>query len=453
VVFHFSDSIRCPWKVESICIAIVALFSANFAAIFATAFQSANDKQIWVEAPLAEVTFLTLQISAVYLPMPVSLWLTRWVISIGDNIAGLALCAILMLVSHCLVLTWEVMGCSHSSLDLMLLVSRLVAGLGSGVLFQSRFVLASLSTMDHHRALQARQLFAADFGLAFGTMLPWVATAFSGSQTQRPALCTSVVFATLSLFLLFWILICFPRNMHRLPDRIRFLAMLNDKGPQQNLSSMTSGIQQDANEDVEAQQSSEQTRLSWRCQLLLSGTTRVFVQSAVIMALALWMRGVGLTEGFVQTKAIGLVLLLPAPLEAWSSGALSPPSWCASLVAAIGKSDRVREVALLMVGAAMALWSISSLCGPVKDPVLSTGLAGMELTSLLLALALATPLNASRLYALKDAERATVLLEWLKAYIGRILGPLFAIIVQHWLGYGPLLMILSLATVLVAVTV
>merc|ERR1719498_1940079 len=75
-----------------------------------------------------------------------------------------------------------------------------------------------------------------------------------------------------------------------------------------------------------------------------------------------------------------------------------------------------------------------------------------ELGGLVVTLAVATPFNASRLYQLPDAEGAIVLLEWMKAYIGRIIGPLTAVVVYTHLGYGALLGLLSLMTAIVTVT-
>jgi len=74
------------------------------------------------------------------------------------------------------------------------------------------------------------------------------------------------------------------------------------------------------------------------------------------------------------------------------------------------------------------------------------------LAALMIALAMAQPANASRLYQLQDAERALVMLEWMKAYVGRLFGPLFAVLAYHCVGYVPVLAILCLATAIVTLT-
>jgi len=76
----------------------------------------------------------------------------------------------------------------------------------------------------------------------------------------------------------------------------------------------------------------------------------------------------------------------------------------------------------------------------------------LELAALMVALAIIAPFNASRLYGLRDAERASVILEWMKAYIGRLLSPLFAIVVYNLVGYRALLSVLCALTALATVT-
>lgn len=490
VVFHFSDSVRPALQVEAICLAAVALFSVNFASIFASALRTVNSPL--AQASVPEVLLVSLLLSGVYLPMPVSLWLTRSVVSFFDHVAGLALFATLMLLSHCMIIAWEVNGQVGTVQYVVLVASRLVAGLGSGVLFQARFVLASLSTMDHHTDLQERQLLASDLGHGIGALLPWMASAFSGSSElseRRPEFWNSVLLAMLNLALLIWILAAFPKSLHRLPDRIRFLASgaastlpsspsraahrvgwsssddveggRDDAGgsqrsaaaptlpvsPSRAVDRMSSWHSSD---ELEALQSESEVN-RWRGKLLFSATARVFVQSSAIMTLALWMRDANMTGSFRQTKAIALFFFLPAPFQAVASGVcpmpFSCPAWLPSL------EERGKEVVVVMVATVMAVFICTSLTrGANESPVVLTCVAVVELAALLIALAIATPLSASRLNELKDAEQSTVKLEWLKAYVGRIFGPIFSLVVQNWLGYDPLLVILCLATVLVAVT-
>jgi hypothetical protein len=75
----------------------------------------------------------------------------------------------------------------------------------------------------------------------------------------------------------------------------------------------------------------------------------------------------------------------------------------------------------------------------------------LELAALMVALSIAAPFNASRLYGLRDAERATVHMEWMKAYM-RLLSPLFAIVVYNYLGYRALLSALCALTVVATLT-
>merc|ERR1711874_441830 len=101
--------------------------------------------------------------------------------------------------------------------------------------------------------------------------------------------------------LFIWILLVFPRRLHRLPERVRFLDNLGGNGD-------------------EGVQNSEAKLQGWRQRLWISGTMRVFVQSAAMMTLGMWMRDARLTGSFRQTKAIAALCLLPVPFEALASG-------------------------------------------------------------------------------------------------------------------------------------
>jgi len=375
------------------------------------------------------VTFCSLLIGGVYLPMPLSLFLTRLIVARADHISGLAFFAATLMLSHGAVMSWEVNGSVGFTQQAILLCGRFVQGLGSGVLFQARFVLASLSTKNHHQDLQAKQMFASDLGLGIGALLPYVA-AYIGGYSElprtRPEFGTSVVLAFFSFMLLLWILLVFPRRLHRLPERVRFLESLGMVGEQEA-------------------QSSEAELRAWRRRLWTSGTVRVFVQSAAMMTLALWMRDAGLTGNFRQTKAIAVLCLLPVPFEALASG-MCRPSWLPR------PEERARIIAVGTVGVVVPIFAWTSYMGLSRSQGLNAAVAGLELAVLLIALAIAAPFNASRLYQMKDAERSVVVLEWLKAYIGRLIGPIFALAVQNWLGYDPLLAMLCVATVTVAMT-
>merc|ERR1719220_2061101 len=75
-----------------------------------------------------------------------------------------------------------------------------------------------------------------------------------------------------------------------------------------------------------------------------------------------------------------------------------------------------------------------------------------ELVLLQISLAFAAPLNVSKLYQSKHAERSLVMMEWVKAYAGRLLGPIITLMVYNWIDYNALLFMLFSATVVVAVT-
>lgn len=429
VVQHFGESIRPAWKVEMICLASVALFSANFASAFPAAFQYFNEQRaLQAQASTHVVTFVSLVIGGVYLPMPLSLLLTRLVTSRGDHVAGLALSAGLLALTHSSTVLLQVNGVVHSSQHAFFLATRLLQGLGSGVLFQARFVLASMSTQDHHLELQTRTFFCGDLGLSVGVLLPCVASALAGSDNlsrTRPELLSSAVLAVFSLALFVWILAAFPQRLYRLPDKVRF-PVKDSQGPQ----------------------GAETTSGAWtRLALWASGTMRVFVQSAAIVAMALRMQDAGLTASFRQSKAVAAMCLLPAAFEAMASG-ICRPSW-------LPKPERLaRAAAVSTVGVVVAICVCTTWVGWLRavDAEARAAVAALELAVLLMALAFAAPLNVSRLNQHQAAEQSMVMLEWLKAYVGRLCGPIFALAVQNWLGYGPLLGMLCSTTVAVALT-
>lgn len=420
IVQHYGESIRPPPQVEMICLASVALFSANFASAFSSAFQSFNAGQdLQDRASISVVTFVSLLIGGVYIPMPLSLFLTRWVTLRADHIAGLVLFAGAVLVANASTALLQANGHPGYWQELFYLAARFLAGLGSGVLFQTRFLLASTSTQDHHLELQARTFFFGDLGLGIGALIPYAASALAGRQdlsAARPEFLSSVVLALLSLALLLWMLASFPWHLQRLPDRVRFQATAE-----------------------------EETSVPTRTRLALwtSGTIRVFVQSAALAALALWMRGAGLTGHFRQTRAVAALSLLPVPFEAVASGVF------------VGRclpktQERARCAAIVAVGTVVVLFWCSGRVG--GDMKAHASLAAMELAILLITLACVEPRNVTSLNQRKDAERSMVMLEWLKAYVGRLLGPVAALAIQNWLGFGPLLALLCCATVAVALT-
>merc|ERR1712194_801417 len=82
----------------------------------------------------------------------------------------------------------------------------------------------------------------------------------------------------------------------------------------------------------------------------------------------------------------------------------------------------------------------------------SAGVFLTELVVLQISLALIAPRNVSKLYRHKHAERSLVTLEWMKAYVGRLLGPITALVVHNTFGFGPLLALLFVGSFAVAAT-
>eukprot|EP00415_Alexandrium_ostenfeldii_P000513 UN0513 len=222
----------------------------------------------------------------------------------------------------------------------------------------------------------------------------------------------------MSFLLLVWVLVSFPRRLHRLPSSVRFREVTHeDKPPRAKTSKKP------------------------RWVLLFSGTTRIFVQTAGVITLALWMRDYGFVGNFRQTAAAAGLCLLPVPCEALAASSTSQ------------RNRRfTRYIAVLAVLVVVVLFVFGHLAYWPEDGGFRVALVAAEQASLLVALAFAAPANVSRLYQAGDLEESLVILEWLKAYIGRLLGPAFAIVIQNWLGYGPLLLALCTATVAVALT-
>jgi len=305
--------------------------------------------------------------------------------------------------------------------------------LSSGVLFQSRFVLASLSTHDHHLDLQVRSFLANDVGLGIGALLPAVSAILSRScPAYALDLLPSAVLAMLSLGFLVWVLVAFPRRVHRLPDRVRFpppdLRKPSEGGP-------GGGTHMESLDHC-------------RKRLLLSGTTRVFVQSGAMLAVALCMRDAGFTGNFRQTKVVAALCLLQVPFEALASGICCDRKWTSPW-----KRQRRRRLAFgSLATILLMLFCTRALLLSTEHRVTKAALTACEMGVLLVALAIATPDSVSRLNGLPDAERSMVLVEWLKAYIGRLIGFVFALVVLSYVGYVPLLAALSVATALVVFT-
>lgn len=423
VVMHYGESISAPTQIRWICLASIFLFYANTTAVLADAFRLLNAE---ANGSATSMAYISLLIGGVFLPMPASLWLIRTVTQRSGHRAGLLLFGACLFLAHVCIVVSQTLWPTQTVVPLL---ARLVQGLGSGVLFQVRFVLGSLSTSDQHMNLQSWNFLMSDLGLGVGAMLPAVTTWLAGAaelSSETPELWPSAVLALISLAFLAWVILCFPRRCPFLPDRVRFRG---EKCPFPGSSSEGT------------------TRIT----LWISGTTRVFVQSAILPAAALSMRDARWTGGFRQTMAVAAICLLPMPFEALASHIQCT---CSSRSSRVIKDGDVGKMVSGAIGAVAMLIAGFHPCSPDgEDSDFQMVLLRIcELGFLMVALAIAAPFNASRLLQQKDAERCVVLLEWMKAYIGRLLGPIFAVLFYRWAGYGPLLGVLSLATAVVTVT-
>mmetsp|Transcript_110143 Transcript_110143/g.322265 ORF Transcript_110143/g.322265 Transcript_110143/m.322265 type:complete len:795 (+) Transcript_110143:68-2452(+) len=419
-VMHYGESIAPPNRVLWICLASCGLFSANSTAVLASAFRMINAD---VSAPAT--AFVGLLIGAVYLPMPLSLWLTRTATRRAHHIAGLALFGGVLLLGHACTVLAQLLGWGAW----VPLIARLVQGLGSGIGFQARFVLASLSTSDQHAKQQSLIFLANDLGLGLGALLPVALQPVTGSGVRSPDLMTSAVLACISLLYLAWVALAFPMRPPFLPDRVRFpLRRPGELG----------------------ERAASKEASAFRMGVFVSGTMRVFVQSAILPVAALSMRDAHWTGNFRQTFAVAAICLLPMPFEALAS------RMCCGCSLRLRSTDGVdsSKLASGFIGAiALAIVSGSprSVSGEEGEtPALLMRIC--ELAILMIALAMAAPFNASKLYQLSDAERAIVQLEWMKAYCGRLLGPLCAVLLYSWVGYHVLLGLLCIATGVVILT-
>eukprot|EP00929_Paragymnodinium_shiwhaense_P060021 TRINITY_DN30012_c0_g1_i1.p1 TRINITY_DN30012_c0_g1~~TRINITY_DN30012_c0_g1_i1.p1 ORF type:complete len:844 (-),score=188.52 TRINITY_DN30012_c0_g1_i1:414-2945(-) len=441
VVMHYCDSIPPPKHIHWLCLASFGLFTLNSSVVLAPVFRQLNtltDSSI----QSSTLAYSCLLLGGVWLPIPLSLWLTRRISrSMGHN-AGMMIVGLCLFFSHVAVALSQMADSGWKTQ--ILILARLVQGLGSGIVFLARFVLASVSTVDHHRDLQSWSFLATDFGLAIGALVPAAMSSMmyilagessSFSQDTLEIVLPSWFVGSISLAYVIYVYLKFPNRIPALPDRVRF-------------SDALSRVQSDAAQIAAAAPVS-------RYVVLLSGTARIFVQSAILPAAAMSMRDAGWTGNFRQSIVVAAIYLLSLPFEVFvtrlrcgcdhttandvtqrtkvASGAIGA---IALLIGGlqprtiVGQGDAIRED-----GERLTLW-----------------LRIAELAVLMISLAMAAPFNASRLNQFKDAEQTTVMLEWLKAYVGRLLGPLFSVLVYSFVGYGPLLVSLCVATAVVTLT-
>eukprot|EP00927_Polykrikos_kofoidii_P041948 TRINITY_DN3582_c0_g1_i5.p1 TRINITY_DN3582_c0_g1~~TRINITY_DN3582_c0_g1_i5.p1 ORF type:complete len:842 (+),score=109.48 TRINITY_DN3582_c0_g1_i5:98-2527(+) len=438
MVLHYSDSIppfpRMWWP----CLAAVLLLGMNSTLFLAHAFRDINSTPTASSAGmLAHVVVL---IGGDNLPMPFSLWLTRSVVGQWSHRHGMALVGVFLLFSHLMIIASQFSSDEGVQTSVMLL-ARFIQGLGSGVRFLARFVLASVSTTDHHVDLQKWLFLADDLGRGIGALLPFILSRAPGCElltSNKPDFLPSLAVFTFSIAYLLAVYLVFPSRLPVLADSIRF-------------DNATESVSNDRSKPQETDVS------SYRFMLWISGTARVSVQSAIIPVIALCLRDAGWTGHFRQTIAVAGMCLLPMPFEAivtkircsCFSGRGGHPRDTTQNSKAI--SGIVGVLSLILASFLPATVNGSGAVEEAADikPLLSRI---AELSTLCVALGMAAPFNASRLYQLPDAEYATAMLELMKAYIGRILGPLAAFIAYSVYGYNVIFGLMCLLTLVVPLT-
>lgn len=427
VVLHFAQSIQAPAEVQLMCLSSIALFFVNFSSSFSAIFQTVNE-----DCMFNATVFIGLLQGATYLPMPASLRLIRMLAFKYGHFTGFLFFAGAVFIANTSVVICQTMMGSAMR-EPVLLGANLLVGMGGGVLFHVRFVLSALSTCDHHGALMSKNFLASELGLSLGAILPYVASSCVGRHTlssDAPELASSVVIASLSLVLLIWVTLRFPRRLHILTNSVRFpdALMLTQEGS---------------------------TEIPWRCglkaTLLITGTMRIFVQFAAVIALALQMRDANLFGEFRQTKMAAAVFAFLAFIDAMST-LLRGCEW---MPQPLRTRLSGRIVAIGLVGTVALEFCCTSWSRQRhdRDGLLRINLAAFEVVTLLVGLCAAAPKFEAGLQRLEDAEQTIVTLEWLKAYVGRLVGPIFAVAVYVFFGYDALLGILIAATIGIAVTV
>jgi len=271
-------------------------------------------------------------------------------------------------------------------------------------------------------------------GLGLGALLPAVASVLAGKtelKEEAPELWPSSVLLCVSLAFMVWVFAAFPRHLHFLPDAVRFAPGIG------NLTLQTEPIDRGRMEAAK-----------FRKELLISGTARVFVQSAIMPVVGLLMHDAHLTGQFRQSAVVAILYLLQLPFQALASRLCCACSTRPSSRSGIDFQRVFGGGAIALLTAIAGSLHFTTFHGVL--PVLLGRL--LQLAALVATLAVAAPVNASRLYQLEDAERAIVILEWMKAYIGRLLGPFVAVVIYSFFGYGSVLMLLCCATCVVAIT-
>eukprot|EP00439_Symbiodinium_sp_Y106_P086507 s166_g33.t2 len=285
-VLHYGESIMPPHNVKWICLGLCLMFYANSTAVFSTAFRSINNKGPG-KLGHQEVAFVALLMGGIYLPMPLSLWLTRTVTMRFGHRYGLLLFLAFLLLGHLITVCGQAIV---PHLGWPLVVARVVQGLGSGILFQTRHILAIMSTNDrsllagdNHTDIQSWIFFASDLGLAIGALFPWLLFTVTGGALpwETPELIPSAVSLCIELAVMLWVGTTFPSRLIGLPEGVRFT-------------------------DWTANERRRRTKLA---QLL-------YLWSQVV---ALSMRDAQWTGNYRQTLAVAAMFLMPLPFEVFAS--------------------------------------------------------------------------------------------------------------------------------------
>jgi hypothetical protein len=232
---------------------------------------------------------------------------------------------------------------------------------------------------------------------------------------NEPELRTSVVLTLMSLMYLLWTLFAFPGCLHPLPQSVRF----------PNRRKLSNGGKNWRRLDES----------KMRSALIIAGTLRIFVQSAILLAVALIMRDVGVTGGFRQTFVVATLVLLPVPFEACAARSASPKANSNAVV--------IHAIGVVLVTVCVLPKTFAATSTKASFYVL-------ELAVLILVNATVAPLHVARIGHMSLPEQTMVYLEWSKSYVGRLGGPVFALVVYNWLGSGALVILLCAATVYVA---
>merc|ERR1712151_570638 len=140
-----------------------------------------------------------------------------------------------------------------------------------------------------------------------------------------------------------------------------------------------------------------------RAMLLVSGSLRVFVQSAALMAIAVYMHDVGYMGYFRQSCAVAILCLIPVPFEGFASGV-----WLQETFPSLHKYGKRISFMTLVVLAVLSMSTLGFAFEASKQ--LSTGIFLTELILLQISLAFVAPSNVSR-YQHKHVERSLVILE------------------------------------------